>query len=73
MSTRKLPENSLSPNFPRSMGRPANAALVALGVTTLEQAAEMGERKLLAVHGVGPKAVRILREQLAARGLDLAD
>lgn len=55
------------------MGRPANAALVAHGVTTLEQVATMTERELLAVHGVGPKAVAILRDELAARGLRLAD
>lgn len=55
------------------MGRPANAALIAVGVTTLEQVAEMGERRLLAVHGVGPKAVKILRDELATHGLHLAD
>jgi hypothetical protein len=32
----------------------------------------MSERELLAVHGVGPKAVRILSESLAARGQTLA-
>lgn len=51
------------------MGRPANAALVDLGITTLDQVAELTEKELLAIHGVGPKAVRILAEELAARKL----
>lgn len=54
------------------MARPANAALVAHGVTTLEQVAAMTERELLALHGVGPKAVAVLRDELAAQGLKLA-
>jgi hypothetical protein len=35
-------------------------------------AARTGE-ELLAIHGVGPKAVRILAEALAARGLAFRD
>lgn len=69
MSTRDLPPDRLSDAFPAAMGRPANAALVDRGVTTLDQVAAMTERELLAVHGVGPKAVRILRDELASRGL----
>ena len=71
MGTRDLPPESFSDAFPHSMGRPANAALVAIGVTTLEQVAEMTENELLAIHGVGPKAVRILKEELAKGGLSL--
>jgi predicted flap endonuclease-1-like 5' DNA nuclease len=55
-----------------SIGRPARRALDGLGVTTLDQVARMSERELLAVHGVGPKAVRILSEALADRGQTLA-
>jgi hypothetical protein len=29
--------------------------------------------QLLRIHGVGPKAIRILEEELAARGLAFAD
>lgn len=54
------------------MGRPANAALVANGITTLDQVAAMTEAELLALHGVGPKAVRILRAELTADGRDLS-
>ncbi|OWY62902.1 hypothetical protein B7486_55955 [cyanobacterium TDX16] len=54
------------------IGRPARRALDELGITTLDQVARMSERELLAVHGVGPNAVRILGEALADRGQTLA-
>jgi predicted flap endonuclease-1-like 5' DNA nuclease len=53
------------------IGKAATGALDAIGITTLEGAAKLGERQLLAQHGIGPKAVRILREALAAQGKDL--
>ena len=55
------------------MGRPANAALVSRGITTLDRVATMTEAELLALHGVGPKAVAVLKAQLEERGLSLAD
>jgi predicted flap endonuclease-1-like 5' DNA nuclease len=73
VSTRKLSDDAFSPEFPRAIGRPANAALVVEGFTTLEQVARLSEKELLAIHGVGPKAVAILREELAAQDLQLAD
>jgi hypothetical protein len=69
MGTRELPPEAFSGAFPPSIGRPANAALVNIGITTLEQVAALTEKELLAIHGVGPKAVRILKEELAKGGL----
>lgn len=54
------------------IGAPATRALNHHGITTLEQAAVRGERALLAMHGVGPKAIGILREELHKLGLELA-
>ncbi|WP_286929465.1 MULTISPECIES: hypothetical protein [Aeromicrobium] len=56
--------------LPASIGRPATNALAAQGITSLEQVAGLSESELLALHGVGPKAVRLLGEALAARGLE---
>ncbi|WP_413452603.1 helix-hairpin-helix domain-containing protein [Georgenia phoenicis] len=64
-------DDAPGPDLPR-IGRPATNALLERGVTSLEQVAAMSERELLALHGVGPRAVRLLREALAARGRDLA-
>jgi predicted flap endonuclease-1-like 5' DNA nuclease len=54
-----------------AIGRPAAAALGLAGITTLDEVARHTEEELLALHGVGPKAVRILREALAAGGQGL--
>lgn len=54
------------------IGMPATNALAVEGVTTLEQVATWSERDLLALHGVGPKAIRILREAMSERGMDFA-
>jgi hypothetical protein len=50
------------------IGRPATSALEVVGVTRLDQVRERTADELLALHGVGPKAIRILREALAERG-----
>lgn len=55
------------------IGGPATGALAVEGVTTLEQVTEWTERDLLALHGVGPKAIRILREAFAEHGLSFRD
>jgi DNA-directed RNA polymerase alpha subunit len=58
--------------WPRATGRPAQNALAAAGYTHLEQLTEVSEAELLKLHGMGPKAVGILREALAQRGLRFA-
>jgi predicted flap endonuclease-1-like 5' DNA nuclease len=55
-----------------NIGRPARGALHVIGVTTLAEVAQMTEEELLAIHGVGPKAVRILEQTLADQGRGLA-
>ncbi|MBZ2195003.1 hypothetical protein KCQ71_02465 [Ruania sp. N2-46] len=57
--------------LPASIGAPATRALVGAGITTLAQVAERSEPELLALHGVGPRAVRILTDELRRRGLSL--
>lgn len=51
-----------------AIGRPATSALAAIGVTTLEQVIDYSEPELLALHGVGPKAIRLLAAELARLG-----
>ncbi|MDF1489642.1 helix-hairpin-helix domain-containing protein [Tessaracoccus caeni] len=55
--------------FPRSMGKVAPRELAVHGITRFAQLPEYTEKELLAIHGVGPKAIRILREELDARGM----
>jgi hypothetical protein len=61
-------EEIVMTEFPK-MGQPALDALRHAGYTELEQLAGRDERDLLALHGFGPKAVRILQDALAQRGL----
>ena len=58
-------------DLPAGIGKPATRALLGAGLKTLEQVAQRTESELLALHGVGPKAVRILSEALEQRGLTL--
>jgi hypothetical protein len=51
------------------IGAPAQRALESVGITTLKQLTDVTEAELLMLHGMGPKAVRILREALQANGL----
>ena len=53
------------------IGRPPAQALELIGIATLEQVAGHSEKDLLALHGIGPKAIRILRQELEARGMQL--
>jgi hypothetical protein len=46
------------------IGAPATRALLAAGYTTLESVAGIPDEELLALHGVGPKAIRIIRAAL---------
>ena len=55
------------------IGAPATRALNGQGITSLEQAVALGKQELLALHGVGPKAIRILSEAAQEHGLQLAD
>ena len=60
-------------DFPPGLSRPALRAFAAAGYTRLEDFTRVSESDLLKLHGVGPKAIRVLRPALAARGLAFAE
>ena len=60
-------------DLPKSIGRPAANALVAAGYTRLEQLTQVREVDIKQLHGVGPKAITLLRAALAEKGLSFAD
>jgi len=55
-------------DLPSGIGAPATRALHRAGIRTLAQVAEHAKAELLALHGVGPKAIRVLEESLRASG-----
>ncbi|GAA3311917.1 MULTISPECIES: hypothetical protein [Nonomuraea] len=59
--------------FPPRMGKVAPRELALNGYTRYDQLTSVTPAQLLRIHGVGPKAIRILEEELAARGLAFAD
>ncbi|MFE3249726.1 hypothetical protein [Streptomyces sp. NPDC059209] len=58
-------------DLPAGIGKPATRALAHAGLTTLDQVATRTRADLLALHGVGPKAVRILADTLTEKGTSL--
>jgi hypothetical protein len=63
---------SLPDELPR-IGAPATRALAVVGITRLSQLTEQRALDLLELHGVGARAIAILRQALADRGLSLRD
>ena len=55
------------------IGAPATRALDAAGYDSLEDLDGVSRAALLALHGVGPRAIRILDEAMAASGLAFVD
>jgi uncharacterized protein YdhG (YjbR/CyaY superfamily) len=55
-------------DFP-NIGSPATRALAMEGYTTLKQLTKLSEAELAQLHGVGPKAVHLLKETLKEKGL----
>jgi hypothetical protein len=57
--------------LPRSIGAPATRALTAAGYSELSQLANVPAAELSKLHGVGPKALRLLQEALQVQGKSL--
>ena len=63
----KKQEPQTSNPFPK-IGAPATRALEAAGYTNMKQLTKVTEAELGQLHGMGPKALGILRETLKAKG-----
>jgi hypothetical protein len=53
--------------IPHRVGAPARRAFAAAGYTTLEELLAADDKELLALHGVGPRAIRILHREASNR------
>jgi DNA-directed RNA polymerase alpha subunit len=62
-----------SDDLPPAIGKPALRALNSAGIRTLAQVALRSEADLAKLHGVGPKALGILKSALAQRGASLRE
>ena len=68
-----MPEQRSADRWPKGTGNPASSALEHAGFSTLEDSTRLTEKELLAMHGVGPKAIGVLKAALADRGLSLRE
>ena len=59
-------------DFPPTLSKPAQRALAGAGYSRLSQLTTVRESDLAGLHGMGPKALRQLREALAERGASFA-
>ncbi|WP_072807109.1 DNA-binding protein [Rhodococcoides yunnanense] len=64
-------EHSVVEHFPKRTGRPASGAFFAAGFRSLEDLAGVSEAELKKLHGVGPKALGVVKAALEERGLGL--
>lgn len=55
--------------FLAAISAPARRALESLNILSLRQLSDYSEKEILALHGMGPKAVRILDEILRSKKL----
>jgi DNA-directed RNA polymerase alpha subunit len=60
------------PDLPLQLSAPAKRALAREGLTTLSALTQMTETELMALHGVGPNAVKTLESALRQKGLTLS-
>ena len=60
-------------NLPPGLSRPAQRALTNAGYRRLEQLTSVSQAEVEGLHGVGPKALALLRRALVANGLSFPD
>jgi hypothetical protein len=69
-----MPDSRAAANdLPRGLAKPARRALARAGYTRLEQFSKLSETEVGQLHGMGPKAVDLIRDALAAKGQTFAD
>lgn len=63
--------DSTHPNadaFPAGLSGPALRALAHAGIRSMAQLAQRTEKEIAALHGMGPKGLRMLQQGLAKQG-----
>lgn len=65
-------EEIFGKDFP-NIGNPAKRALYHLKVTSIEDLQQHSEKELLALHGFGPRALQILKDELGKDGLEFKE
>ncbi|MFC5700372.1 helix-hairpin-helix domain-containing protein [Cohnella faecalis] len=69
----KITHNKPDSDFPTGLAKPAQRALANAGLRNLEQISHLSEEELNQLHGIGPKAVELLRQALRTKGLAFSE
>ncbi len=59
--------NQQKSDLPDKLAQPARRALTAAGIQRLEQLTKLSEAEVKQLHGIGPNALKQLRQALAAQ------
>jgi predicted flap endonuclease-1-like 5' DNA nuclease len=59
--------------LPDKLAKPAQRALASAGITQLNQLTTISEAELAKLHGMGPKAIALLRDALTEKGKAFAN
>ena len=59
-------------DVPTRLAKPARRALSAAGIIELKQLASLSDSEVSQLHGMGPRAMELLRQALAEKGLSFA-
>jgi len=60
-------------DLPTGLAKPAQRALAGAGYARLEQFTKVSEAEILKLHGMGPKALDLIRRALATKGLSFQE
>jgi hypothetical protein len=67
--TDKRPPDRQESDLPGGLAQPAQRALANAGIKNLKQLAKFSETEIKQLHGIGPNALKRLRNALKANGL----
>jgi predicted flap endonuclease-1-like 5' DNA nuclease len=70
---KKIALPSSDETLPAKLAKPAQRALASAGITQLNQLTTISEAELTKLHGMGPKAIALLRDALAEKGKAFAN
>jgi hypothetical protein len=59
-------------DLPAGLAKPAQRALANAGYSQLEDFAKLSEDEVMKLHGMGPNALKLIRQALRAKGLSFA-
>ncbi len=60
-------------DLPVGLSAPARRALIGAGYVRLDQLSKVSEAEVKRLHGIGPNALKHLRDALNVKGLSFAD